>query len=114
MNTHTNTIPSKVADFAQYLDRNNIPYTLESKVSDYNEHTTFYTFRSVDGRWFESTVHTMFCATAKHTNEYGHRKNSSQSHVTTWASGATVNKEIKRMSSMVYAIWSTYAVKEGK
>jgi hypothetical protein len=105
-NTTTTNLPTKVADFARFLDRNNIPYTLESKTSDWSEHITFWTFHSLEGRWFESQVHTLFVATEKHTTSYGTRKLASVRYISTIMSGQT--RKPKNIGE-AEIVWTVYA-----
>jgi hypothetical protein len=111
METNSTTIklPTKVADFARSLEKNNIPYTLESTTTDWSEHITFWTFHSLEGRWFESQVHTLFIATDKHTTSYGTRKNSSVRYISTIIGSNTYKP--KNTSEAVIS-WTVYAPKE--
>jgi len=108
-NTTTNNLPTKVADFARFLDRNNIPYTLESKTSDWSEHITFWTFHSLEGRWFESQVHTLFVATAKHTTSYGTRKLASVRYISTIMSGQTRKPKNIRDAEIEWTVYAPQA-----
>jgi hypothetical protein len=107
-NTTTTNLPTKVADFARFLDRNEIPYTLKSEVSDCLEHSTFWTFTSVEGRWFEASVHTMFLTKEKHTTNYGKTKRATQSFCSAWATGITVNSRTKTLRD-AEILWTVYA-----
>ena len=107
-NTTTTNLPTKVADFARFLDRNNIPYTLTSEVSDCLEHSTFWTFSSVEGRWFEASVHTLFLTKEKHTTNYGKTKRASQSFCSAWATGITANSRTKALRD-AEILWTVYA-----
>lgn len=110
MNTTTLTnMPRKVADFAFVLDKANIPYTLKQEPSDCIEHLTFWTFSSLEGRWFEAQMFTMFASTEKHTTSYGKRKNASTRYISTVITG--VEHEPKNISDALIS-WSVWAVLE--
>ena len=104
MNT-SHQLPAKVQALLSSLDREQIAYALE--VTELGNHRTGYSVTSVDGLWFEASVHSYFIHTAGHISEFGTKFNSSTRH-TTWVSGATCERQETKSASTASVLWSVY------
>lgn len=107
METITN-LPTKVKALAEFLNKNEIPYTLQIDKKD--DHDTYYKFKSVQGRWFQSSIVTVFVARQGHTTSHGTRKNSSQFHLYTTINQNSGSEELYEVKNLD-TYWSVHAVR---